>query len=179
MIPTKRRRLALSYPDLGNGEPDLYIAFPDLFFELCKGQGVVAALIPGGLIRSQGTQVMRQKIFDASQSVSLSIIDNRARFFAIDTRFKFLAIALTKAGSEKNKREPINLLHERGTPKGLETTGTATLGRLPGVAHQQPAALHRDSLKPRVLHFTFESAIYKTVKFSDHAPITVDYEFDL
>jgi len=34
-------------------------------------------------------------------------------------------------------------------------------------------------LKPRVLHFTFESAIYKTVKFSDHAPITVDYEFDL
>lgn len=123
------RRLLARYPDLGNGEPDLYIAFTDLFFELCKGQGIVAALIPGGLIRSQGTQVMRQKIFDASQSVSLSIIDNRARFFAIDTRFKFLAIALTKAGSEKNKREPINLLHERGTPKGLETTGTAIIGR--------------------------------------------------
>lgn len=123
------RRLLVRYPDLGNGEPDLYIAFTDLFFELCKGQGVVAALIPGGLIRSQGTQAMRQKIFDASQSVSLSIIDNRARFFAIDTRFKFLAVALTKAGSEKSKREPISLLHERGTPTGLETTGTATIGR--------------------------------------------------
>ena len=123
------RRLLARYPDLGNGEPDLYIAFTDLFFELCKGQGVVAALIPGGLIRSQGTQAMRQKIFDASQSVSLSIIDNRARFFAIDTRFKFLAVALTKAGSEKSKREPISLLHERGTPTGLETTGTATIGR--------------------------------------------------
>lgn len=123
------RRLLARYPDLGNGEPDLYIAFTDLFFELCKGQGVVAALIPGGLIRSQGTQAMRQKIFDASQSVSLSIIDNRARFFAIDTRFKFLAVALTKAGSEKSKREPITLLHERGTPTGLETTGTATIGR--------------------------------------------------
>jgi hypothetical protein len=123
------RRLLARYPDLGNGEPDLYIAFTDLFFELCKGQGVVAALIPGGLIRSQGTQAMRQKIFDASQSVSLSIIDNRARFFAIDTRFKFLAVALTKAGSEKSKREPIGLLHERGTPTGLETTGTATIGR--------------------------------------------------
>lgn len=123
------RSLLARYPDLGNGEPDLYIAFTDLFFELCKGQGVVAALIPGGLIRSQGTQAMRQRIFDASQSVSLSIIDNRARFFAIDTRFKFLAVALTKAGSKKSKREPITLLHERGTPTGLETTGTATIGR--------------------------------------------------
>jgi len=123
------RRLLARYPDLGSGEPDLYIAFTDLFFDLCKGQGVVAALIPGGLIRSQGTQAVRQKIFDASQSVSLSIIDNRARFFAIDTRFKFLAVALVKAGSEKSKREPIALLHERGTPTGLETTGTATIGR--------------------------------------------------
>lgn len=123
------RRLLARYPDLSKGEPDLYIAFTDLFFELCKGLGVVAILIPGGFIRSQGTQAIRQKIFDASHSVSLSIIDNRARFFAIDTRFKFLAVALTKAGSKKSKREPITLLHERGTPKGLETTGSATIGR--------------------------------------------------
>lgn len=123
------RRLLARYPDLGKGEPDLYIAFTDLFFELCKGCGVVAALIPGGLIRSQGTQAIRQKIFDASQRISLSIIDNRARFFAIDTRFKFLAVSLTKAGSEKSKREPITLLHERGTAAGLETTGKATIGR--------------------------------------------------
>lgn len=123
------RHLLARYPDLGNGEPDLYIAFTDLFFELCKGQGVVAALIPGGLIRSQGTKAIRQKIFHASQSVSISIVDNRARFFAIDTRFKFLAVVLTKAGSQKSKREPIRLLHERGTPTGLETTGAATIGR--------------------------------------------------
>lgn len=123
------RRLLARYPDLGNGEPDLYIAFTDLFFDLCKVQGVVAALIPGGLIRSQGTQAMRRKIFEASQSLSVSIIDNRARFFAIDTRFKFLAVALVKAGSERSKREPIHLLHERGTPAGLEITGAATIGR--------------------------------------------------
>jgi hypothetical protein len=128
-VASYSRRLLARYPNLGNGEPDLYIAFTDLFFDLCKGQGVVAALIPGGLIRSQGTQAMRQKIIHASQSVSLSIIDNRARFFAIDTRFKFLAVALTKAGSEKSKREPIALLHERGTSTGLETTGTAIIGR--------------------------------------------------
>ena len=128
-VASYSRRLLARYPNLGSGEPDLYIAFTDLFFELCKEQGVVAALIPGGLIRSQGTRAMRQKLFDASQSVSLSIIDNRARFFAIDTRFKFLAVVLTKAGSEKSKREPITLLHERGTPTGMETTGAATIGR--------------------------------------------------
>lgn len=123
------RRLLARFPDLGNGEPDLYIAFTDLFFELCKEQGVVAALVPGGLIRSQGTQAMRQKIFDKSQSVSLSIIDNRARFFAIDTRFKFLAVALTKAECEKTVHESIVLLHERGTATGLETTGMAIIER--------------------------------------------------
>ena len=128
-VATYSRRLLARYPDLGSGEPDLYIAFTDLFFELCKGQRIVVALIPGGFIRSQGTQAMRQKIFEASQNVSLSIIDNRARFFAIDTRFKFLAIALVKAGFEKSKREPIQLLHERGTSSSLEITGTATIGR--------------------------------------------------
>lgn len=123
------RQLLARYPDLGNGEPDLYIAFTDLFFDLCRGQGVVAALIPGGLIRSQGTQAMRRKIFEASQSISLSIIDNRARFFAIDTRFKFIAMALVKAGPGRIKREPIKLLHERGTSTSLEITGCSTIGR--------------------------------------------------
>lgn len=123
------RRLLARYPNLGSGEPDLYIAFTDLFFDLCKEQGVVAALVPGGLIRSQGTHAIRKKVFDASQSISISIIDNRARFFAIDTRFKFLAIALVKALSEKGRHKPLLLQHERGTPTGLETTGTATIGR--------------------------------------------------
>ncbi len=123
------RKLLTRYPDLGGGEPDLYIAFTDLFFDLCKDQGVVAALIPGGFIRSQGTQVVRQKLFDASQRVSLSIIDNRAKFFAIDTRFKFLMVAMVKAGSGTSKRQPIQLLHERGTATGLETSGKAIIGR--------------------------------------------------
>lgn len=123
------RRLLARYPNLGNGEPDLYVAFTDLFFDLCKDHGVVSALIPGGFIRSQGTRGMRQKIFNASQSTIISIIDNRARFFAIDSRFKFLAVAFTKASLNKNKREPITLMHERGTPTGLEIIGTATIER--------------------------------------------------
>lgn len=123
------RRLLSRYPNLGCGDPDLYIAFADLFFALCKSHGIVVALLPGGLIRSQGTQAVRRTLLEATESVSLSIIDNRARFFAIDTRFKFLAVALVKAGSAKCKRKPITLLHERGTTTGLETTGSATIGR--------------------------------------------------
>lgn len=123
------RKLLTRYPDLACGEPDLYIAFTALFFKLCRPKGIVAALVPGGLIRSQGTESVRRRLFDSSLSVSLSIIDNRARFFAIDTRFKFLAVALVKAGLSKAKRDPITLLHERGTPCGLETFGSATIGR--------------------------------------------------
>jgi hypothetical protein len=123
------KQLLERYPHLDCGEPDLYIAFTDLFFELCRPGGVVSALVPGGLIRSQGTASVRRRLFEASQSVSISIIDNRARFFAIDTRFKFLAIALRKAESAKVKRDPITLLHERGSPEGLTRFGSATIGR--------------------------------------------------
>jgi predicted RNA methylase len=128
-VASYSRVLLTRYPDLGCGEPDLYIAFADLFFELCGSEGIVAALVPAGLIRSQGTQSVRQKLFDAARTVSLSVIDNRARFFAIDTRFKFLAIALIKADINKSKRDPIALRHERGTATGLETFGNATIGR--------------------------------------------------
>ncbi|SOB95662.1 hypothetical protein SAMN05877962_102119 [Alloalcanivorax xenomutans] len=128
-VATYSLRLLERYPILGSGDPDLYIAFTDLFFSLCKDQGIVSALVPGGLIRSQGTQGIRRKVFDACQSISISILDNRARFFAIDTRFKFLAVALVKSGTDKRKRDPIQLLHERGTPNGVEVTGTATIGR--------------------------------------------------
>ena len=128
-VASYSKRLLARYPDLGSGEPDLYIAFTSLFFDLCNKQGVVSALIPGGLIRSKGTQAVRNKILNTCQSVSFSIIDNRGRFFSIDTRFKFLAVALVKTGTETKKRDPIMLLHERGTPTGLETYGVATIGR--------------------------------------------------
>ncbi|MGV3569892.1 MAG: Eco57I restriction-modification methylase domain-containing protein [Ramlibacter sp.] len=123
------RALLTRYPELAATEPDLYIAFSSLFFELCKPGGVVAALVPGGLIRSQGTESVRRKLFEASSSASISIIENRARFFEIDTRFKFLALGLVKAKSAKAKKEPIKLLHERGTPTGTEVFGTASIGR--------------------------------------------------
>lgn len=124
------RALLSRYPELAATEPDLYIAFSSLFFELCKPGGAVAALVPGGLIRSQGTESVRRKLLDASSSASISIIENRARFFEIDTRFKFLALGLVKAKTAESKREPIKLLHERGTPVGTEVFGSVSIRRV-------------------------------------------------
>ena len=128
-VATYCRRLLERYPDLGCGEPDLYIAFTEMFSRLCRPGGVVAALVPGGLIRSQGTEAVRRRLFEASDKISISIIENRARFFSIDTRFKFLAIALTKAKKTHSQRLPIKLLHEAGTTDGLKIVGAARIGR--------------------------------------------------
>jgi len=128
-VTSYAKRLLARYPDLGCGEPDLYIAFSEMFSNLCRSGGVVAALVPGGLIRSQGTEAVRRRLLGASESASISIIENRARFFSIDTRFKFLAIALVKAKGEHSKRHPIKLLHESGTADGLRVVGSATIGR--------------------------------------------------
>lgn len=122
-------RLLERFPVLGRGEPDLYIAFSDLFFRLCAQKGTVVALLPGGFIRSHGTHAIRRQIFNSSEHVSISLIDNRARFFSIDTRFKFLAVAFIKDESANAKREPMQLLHERGIPYGLELTGKTSMGR--------------------------------------------------
>ncbi|PPK49831.1 Eco57I restriction-modification methylase domain-containing protein [Marinobacter persicus] len=128
-VSTYAREIVDRYPKLRNGEPDLYIAFTELFFNLCRDQGTIAALLPGGLIRSQGTTAIRKELVEASRDISLSIIDNRSRFFAIDSRFKFLAVALVKCNRSEIKRNPIQLLHESGTRNGLQVNGRATIGR--------------------------------------------------
>lgn len=126
-VTTYSRQLISRYPDLKNGEPDLYVAFTELFIRLCRPGGLVAALLPGGLIRSQGTTAIRKRIFEQSKSVSLSIIDNRMRFFEIDTRFKFLALAFQKSQSPKASSCRISLLHERGTDSGTIQTGSVSI----------------------------------------------------
>jgi len=118
------------YSLLGNGEPDLYMAFTQLFTRLIRPKGRMAILIPAGLIRSQGTELLRKYLFQHGQDVSITVIENRARFFAIDTRFKFLALSYTRPAIDtKPTLSPIKLQHASGTPDGVEITGAATIGR--------------------------------------------------
>ena len=53
------QRLANRYPVLLRGEPDLYAAFMALYLGLLRPGGQAAVLVPGGLIRSQGTEALR------------------------------------------------------------------------------------------------------------------------
>jgi len=82
--------LQSKYKLQGDGEHDLYKLFLEL--SLCIGRpgGEVALLLPGGFIRSQGTTALRASTFGSCSRVSLTVFDNKARFFQIDSRFKFL-----------------------------------------------------------------------------------------
>jgi hypothetical protein len=84
-------RSVASRMQVGGGEVDLFAGFTQLMMELAENGGM-AVLLPAGLIRSRGTEELRRRLLDRYDRVGITIFDNRARFFAIDTRFKFLAV---------------------------------------------------------------------------------------
>ncbi len=112
--------LAANY-SLQGGETDLFSVFSELAFRLVKEGGEVAFLLPAGLIRSQGTEKLRHFLFAKSRTVEMTVLENRARFFAIDTRTKFLAL-LAKTESRTGARSRptrIRLAHGAGTDEGV------------------------------------------------------------
>lgn len=124
------RELAARYPFLGTGDPDLYKAFLELFFRLAKPGGHICALVPAGLIRSQGTQALRQHLFDVAQELHLEILDNHARFFAIDSRFKFLLLScVTRETDVLRPPTALRLLHAKASGEGIVYGGEASIGR--------------------------------------------------
>lgn len=85
----------------GRGEHDLYKLFLELGLSLASEDGIVAMLVPAGLLRSQGTELLRRELAELSSELSISVIENRARHFAIDTRFKFVAVVARVGGNQK------------------------------------------------------------------------------
>lgn len=115
------------YPLQGSGEPDLYKAFFELSCRLAGPEGQLGLLVPAGLIRSDGTKRLREFLFDTAAGLRITVLDNRARFFEIDTRFKFLALHASRGRTDR--RAPINLRHATGTTHGTQITGDARIGR--------------------------------------------------
>lgn len=128
-LATYADRLALRHPLIARGEADLYAAFVSLYLEQLRLGGRAAVLVPGGLIRSQGTTAIRRALFDACDQIEIGVFDNRAKFFAIDTRFKFLALSIRRRLTGRSTSMPITLTHERGVPHGTEVHGRARLSR--------------------------------------------------
>ena len=90
----------------GRGGHDYYKLFLELGLGLTKEGGVLALLLPAGLVRSKGAEFLRRELLGVSTELSVSVIENRARHFAIDTRFKFLAVTARLASG---KAKPIEL----------------------------------------------------------------------
>lgn len=98
----------------GGGEHDLYKLFLELGLGIAAQEGVLALLLPAGLIRSKGTENLRRELHSLARTLDVSVVENRASHFAIDTRFKFLSL-VAKIGA--GRKQPIEL-------KVADRTGT-------------------------------------------------------
>ncbi|MGH4014224.1 MAG: N-6 DNA methylase, partial [Pseudonocardiaceae bacterium] len=112
--------LAHRYTLLGDREIDLCHAFLAHGWSLVAPGGSLGMLLPAGLIRAQGTTLLREHLLTTATEVDLTVFHNRSRFFGIDTRFKFLAVCaqsadcaqpgatlrLRHAGNDQEVREP-------------------------------------------------------------------------
>lgn len=118
----------------GKGEADLYKLFLELGVRLLRPGGELGLLVPAGLIRSQGTEVLRAFLMEHASHLSLTVLENRASFFAIDTRFKFLSL---HARFGPARRKPVVLRHAEGTHDGVSVNGQVRIAR-PALRRARP-----------------------------------------
>ena len=104
-------KLAKKYPSLLKAEPDLYVAFTELLLKLTRQGGSGALLVPAGLIRSKNTLSLRSDLICSSEDISYTIMDNRARYFAIDTRFKFVLVNYKRSSNHAKPAKNIGVIH--------------------------------------------------------------------
>ena len=75
----------------GRGESDLYKMFLELGATLTSASGSLAFLVPAGFIRNRGARELREWLF-GNFDADILILDNRQRYFEIDSRFKFVQL---------------------------------------------------------------------------------------
>ena len=87
------------------GGMDLYRAFLKLSVQMCAQEGCVALYLPAGLIRSKSLASVRADMVTGFRNVGLSVFMNHTKFFAIDSRFKFVLAILKKKCSYQSKAD--------------------------------------------------------------------------
>lgn len=115
-----RTKLSHSTTFKWKGEQDLYKLFLELAQAIARPDGKIAFLIPAGLIRSHGLTDLRTKLVKTTAKLDITIADNKARFFSIDTRFKYLVLEADL--SSISTQHKTLLRHATGTVEGLTTT---------------------------------------------------------
>ncbi len=102
------------YSLLGSSDPDFYVAFIEKALNLLKPSGRLVYIVPAGVIRSQGTQPLRERLFYHCSDIEVLLFNNKERYFSIDSRFKFLIIGL----NNKENDNPEILLNNHTESKG-------------------------------------------------------------
>tara|TARA_R110002033_G_scaffold84993_1_gene135427 strand:+ start:1788 stop:3971 length:2184 start_codon:yes stop_codon:yes gene_type:complete len=114
------------YPEADGGEMDLYIAFTALILNLVSVNGSASILIPGGVIRSEGTSKLRAEMIYRSDLINFTVFDNKAKYFAIDSRVKFVNVVF-KSGNTECKAENILLKHAKLSGTEICTDGSSVV----------------------------------------------------
>lgn len=120
------KQLKEKYEWLKYTESDTYIAFLERAFYAVKSDGRVLMLLPAGIIRSKGTYLLREELFNKCPRVSFVVISNHARFFAIDTRFKFLLLDCDFS-NRSSQTDGIKLAHGDGNDTGVIISEPVTI----------------------------------------------------
>ncbi len=99
----RSHQLSLAYGLKGG--MDLYRAFFNLSIAICSDGGTVALYLPAGLIRSKSLAPARKVAIDDFGSASMSVFMNHAKFFRIDSRFKFVLALLSGKGCSSHGKD--------------------------------------------------------------------------
>lgn len=86
------------------GQPNLdaFAVFLELYQYLLADGGQLSCIVPGALIRSKGLEDVRRRLLGSSSETDIRLLDNRKRYFDIDTRFRFLILSAKKNISAKD-----------------------------------------------------------------------------
>lgn len=90
------------YSLIGQGEVDIYMAFLQRALQVLKEGGLLVYLVPAGLIRSQGTEKLREYLLKNTYNLKYILINNKPNFFSIDSRFKFLLLRCEKGENKED-----------------------------------------------------------------------------
>lgn len=121
-----RRGVRADYDLQGQGEVDLYKLFTELAFRFLGDDGELSWLLPGGIIRSQGTEELRAHLLDHCSFLRMTVFSNIGRFFSVYRRQKFV---LVEARVGHGTRRPLELRHGDGMPSAVAVTDPVPIGR--------------------------------------------------
>lgn len=115
------------YPLLAKGEPDLYVAFTELLYKITRPGGHGALLVPAGLIRSLSTEALRRALVENTDDLTFTVMDNRARHFAIDTRFKFLHVNYARRTTASLPLRHVKIAHANADEARVRASASVSL----------------------------------------------------